>query len=188
MSELDLCTLDTGIPALTPKRAGVHMEACVWCLLECGHSNGVTLKVFEKEKNEDSSYQIVWIENQIDKSALCRAYNRDDGADDGAVAIALLLIREKTNYKAITRSVIGTGFDYWLGYKDIETDQIIGKESARLEISGILKENIYNKINKRVNNKIKQTKQSDDTSFPAYIIVVEFSQPKAEMVLRNVKS
>jgi len=45
-----------------------------------------------------------------------------------------------------------------------------------------------NHLKSKVNQKIEQTRKSDDTSFPAYIIVVGFNEPKAEMVLRNVKS
>jgi hypothetical protein len=119
--ELRLDTLESGIPALTSRRAGVHMEACIWCLLECGHNNGVSLKFIEKQ-NDPFFYRIGWPESAVDIEAIHRAYNKDDGPEDGAVAIALLLIRERTDYTAVRRSVTRTGIDYWLGYK---TAQII---------------------------------------------------------------
>jgi len=56
MRELDLNSLDKGVPAITARKAGVHMEACVWCLLECGHKSGVTLTV--REGNVEDTYQI----------------------------------------------------------------------------------------------------------------------------------
>lgn len=137
MNELDLDTLHTGIPALTPIRAGFHREACVWCLLECGHYNSVKMKVIEKPSSNLSSYKIVWNEHEIDKSALYRAYNKNDGPEHGAVAIALLLIRERTDFTVVRRSVTHTGIDYWLGYKETVDNQLF-KENARLEVSGSL--------------------------------------------------
>lgn len=185
MIELRLETLDSGIPALTPKRAGVHMEACVWCLKECGHDNGVKLKAVEEQVGS-CFYKVTWPKKLIDIDAIYRAYNKDDGPEDGAIAIALLLIREKTDYTAIRRSVTKTGIDYWLGYKNNQKGQIFGWENARLEVSGILRQSPTNKIKYRVSKKIEQTKQSDYASFPAYVIVIEFSQPLAKMVIRNV--
>jgi hypothetical protein len=182
--ELRLDTLDAGIPALTPKRAGVHMEACVWCLKECGHENGTELKVID-DQNEPCFYKVTWPKSQIDMEAIIRAYNKDDGPEYGAVAIALLLIREKTDFTAIHRAVSRTGIDYWLGYKKSSKNQIFKWENARLEVSGILKQSSTNKVKYRISKKIKQTKQSDHISFPAYVIVVEFSQPIAEMVKRD---
>jgi len=184
--ELRLDSLESGIPALTSRRAGVHMEACVWCLLECGHSNGVHLKVTEQQ-NGLCYYRLFWPENEVDIEAINRTYNKDDGPEDGAVAIALLLIREKTDYTAVRRSVTRTGIDYWLGYKSVLDNQIFARESSRLEVSGILKQNRSNKLKYRIEKKLEQTKRSDYSSFPAYVVVVEFSQPKAEMILRNVQ-
>jgi hypothetical protein len=136
MNELRLDSLSTGIPALTSRKAGMRMEACVWCLLECGHLNGVHLRVIEKQDSA-SVYKVLWPDEEVDIAALYRAYNKDDGPESGAEAIALLLIREKTDYTAIERSVVGSGFDYWLGYKT-QDEQIVTWKSARLEVSGIL--------------------------------------------------
>jgi hypothetical protein len=49
VSELHLDTLSSGIPALPSGKAAHRMEACIWCLLECQHSNGVLMTVTEKE-------------------------------------------------------------------------------------------------------------------------------------------
>lgn len=185
LPELHLDSLDRGIPAITARQAGVHMEACVWCLLECGHENGVTLTVREDE--QQSLYRLVWPEDAVDVSSLARAYNKDDGPEHGAEAIALLLVREKTDYTAIQRSVTATGIDYWLGYKDdLIGGQIFTVSSARLEVSGILRQNATNRLNVRVQRKVKQTKRSDNVTFPVYIVVVEFSQPVAEIIYRDV--
>lgn len=183
---LHLDSLTSGIPALTFSRANSHREACIWCLVECNHSNGVGLETTQPNTKDKIEYSISWNEESVDLSAIQRAYNEDDGPEDGAVAIALLIVREFTDYTALKRSVTKTGIDYWLCYKS-GSSQIFGKESARLEVSGILKENAGNTVKRRRKKKIDQTKQSDDTLFPVYVVVVEFSKPKAEMVLRNVK-
>lgn len=178
-----LDTLSNGIPALTPKKAGVHMEACVWCLSECQHTNGVQIAV-ESDSSKDL-YQIFWPEEEVDIDALYRAYNQDDGPEQGAEAIAFLIIREKTDYTALRRSITRTGIDYWLSYKSDVSDQLFSRESARLEVSGILRQTSTNRPEYRVKQKMNQTMRSDSTSFPAYIVVVEFSQPYSLITYRN---
>ena len=133
ISELHLHTLSSGIPALPSNKAAQRMEACVWCLLECQHANGVLMVVTEKET--DTQYRILWREEDIDRDALFRGYNEDDGPEHGAEAIALLLIRERTDYTAVNRSAKTTGIDYWLGYKTTANNQIFSVRDARLEIS-----------------------------------------------------
>lgn len=178
-----LDSLASGIPAITYKKAGVHFEACAWCLLECGHQKGVLLKVIGDKHND--VYSLSWNTN-LDIDALNRAYNKDDGPEQGAEAIAFLLILDRTNYTAIRRSVTSTGIDYWLGKKDVLNNQIFDMTSARLEVSGILRENKTNRINYRTKKKIAQTKQSDSSCFPVYVVIVEFGQPIAEVSFRNV--
>ena len=184
LPELHLNSLSTGVPALTVRKAGVHMEACIWCLLECDHSNGIVLTV--DEGGAYSNYRLCWPEEDIDINAINRAYNEDDGPEQGAEAIAFLLIRERTDYTAIKRSTTSTGIDYWLDYKANSQSQLFSNSSARLEVSGILRQSITNRPEYRSRKKIEQTKQSDHTSFPAYIIIVEFSQPTSKVIFRNV--
>lgn len=183
---LDLNSLDVGIPAVTARQAGVHMEASVWCLSTCGHGNDVPILVNDRHDQSQETYLICWPENEVDIDAINRAYNREDAVELGTVAIALLLVREKTEYSAIRRSVTSTGIDYWLASANDEKDQIFSHESARLEVSGILRKSRTNRVAYRVNQKQKQTERSDYTSFPAFVVVVEFSQPEAELSRRYV--
>lgn len=182
--ELKLDSLTSGIPALTAKKAGVHMEACIWCLAECKHSNGVELVVNSDISN--TKYRICWPEDAVDIEAIYRAYNQDDGPEQGAEAIAFLIIREQTDFTAIRRAITKTGIDYWLGYQTKGSDQLFAETSARLEISGILRQTDTNKPEYRAKKKIIQSQQSDSTSFPAYVVIVEFSQPSSMIVFRNV--
>ena len=70
------------------------------------------------------------------------------------------------------RSRKGTGFDYWLGLKG---DRLF-QHSARLEVSGI-RQGSDEAVQKRVNQKVAQTKRSDNLKLAAFIVVVEFGIP-----------
>jgi len=79
-----------------------------------------------------------------------------------------------TPYTIIERSRKGTGFDYWLGDKD----SVLFQKRARLEVSGILKGDDA-ALKRRYAAKTEQTQQSDELHIPAFISIVEFSNPKA---------
>lgn len=61
------------------------METCVWCLLDRKHANGLTMRVVD---GADHSYLVTWPDEEIDKEAINRSYNKDDAIEDGAEAIA----------------------------------------------------------------------------------------------------
>lgn len=179
--ELTLSSLSSGIPTLTKIKASMLKEACIWCLLNCNHSNCVQLAY---EVCGIPGYFILkWDENE-DFDGIIKAYNPDDAVEYGAEAIALLLIREKTSFTAIQRAVRTTGIDYWLGYKNTNPNSLFSMRDARLEISGILRERDSNTIKNRIKIKLKQTEASDYI-FPVFISVIEFGQPKAETVKKD---
>ncbi len=181
---INLDSLHHGIPALSPGKANMLKEACIWCLNKCHHLNGVAIAIQYDEKNE--SLPICWNSEKINEENIKRAYNQDDAIEYGAEAVSFLLIRECTQYTAIRRAATGTGIDYWLGNKKTVDNNILSN-SARLEVSGILNENKDNTVKKRIKGKLRQTTPTEKT-FPVFISVIEFSQPKAEMVLKNVKN
>jgi len=82
---------------------------------------------------------------------------------------------EGFSYEVIQRSRKGTGFDYWMG----DESALPFQNKARLEISGIRKGG-ESDIKTRVKQKLKQTNQSDG-KLPAYVIVIEFGRPVAEV-------
>lgn len=99
--------------------------------------------------------------------------------EKGAEALSFLVAVKNTEYDIVEESFIGTGIDYWLGYKDEnENYDEFNFLNARLEISGILKESKSNSFEKRIREKKAQTKASDGTGLPAYVSVVEFSNLK----------
>jgi len=106
-----------------------------------------------------------------------------EATEYGAVAIAILLVINCTEYTIIERAVKGTGFDYWL-LEDAfyDEEEIFPSGTARLEVSGIIHAEKDSEIRARVREKKKQTEVSDDRRLPALIIVTEFSRPETHMV------
>jgi hypothetical protein len=102
----------------------------------------------------------------------------EEAAQQGAYAVAILLIRALTGYTVIERSRKGTGFDWWLG-----TDDNLFQGKARLEVSGILR-GTTRRINSRIKARMAQTSQSDNLALTAYVVVVEFGTPRAKVVQR----
>lgn len=157
------------------------METCVWALLHCNHRNGVRLKVVD---GKDTGFYVVrWQEDDLDEEAVRRSYNRDDATEYGAEAVALLISIDRTPYDAIERAITTKGIDYWLGFKNRKPNEPFHR-AGRLEISGIMTETPTNSVRGRLKTKLPQTRPTDHT-FPVYIIVVEFGQPYATMVLKD---
>jgi hypothetical protein len=100
--------------------------------------------------------------------------DHQEATEAGATGLAFLLILNLTEFTIIRRARKGTGFDYWLGFKDAE---LPFQDAARLEISGILKGDAH-EMRSRVRKKLKQTQPTDGV-LPAYIVVVEFGSPKS---------
>jgi DICT domain-containing protein len=126
-----------------------------------------------------------------------RSWNDEDEAtEQGAAGIATLLANLELCLEVILRSRKRTGFDYWLGDRRIETlseaeqgataglaellldDHLVVR--ARMEVSGIRNGN-DRRITARVKEKLDQVTASDYLQIPAYVVVVEFGRPIAEV-------
>ena len=68
------------------------------------------------------------------------------------------------------------------GLRGVEQENMTNQ--TRLEVSGILDAQYPSRIVQRVKEKMEQTKQSDYSALPAYVIVVEFGRPVVYMVKR----
>jgi hypothetical protein len=163
---LNLATLKGKIRGLSPARGSAHAEACQVCLENKGHKNGVEMRL---EGTFSEIYHLKWTE-ELHNDALSSWRDIQETTEEAACGIAILIAFRVTKYRYIERSVKTTGIDYWLSNKPLES-------SARLEVSGILKETPENQISKRVKGKLNQTNASDHTKLPACVAVVEFSQP-----------
>jgi hypothetical protein len=105
----------------------------------------------------------------------------DEAVEDGACAVAILLVRRITGRTKLELSRKGTGIDYWLGLPDDPGRPFQSK--ARLEVSGLLK-GTDAQVNARVSQKQRQTQRSDSTGLPVYVVIVEFGRPKAKVAER----
>lgn len=110
-----------------------------------------------------------------------RAWNDDEVAtENGAYAIAFLVASHHLDVKVIEKSKKGSGIDYWLG----EQDGLLFQNKVRLEVSGI-RMGDESAIATRFNIKFDQSKKSDKTLLPAFVVIVEFSKPRIRTGLRK---
>ena len=163
----------TGIPSGT---GAFLAEISIVCLENEEHTSGIKMAV--NYDNEDQGCVLFWHDPE---SEFSRFFHKDldEATQFGATGIAILLIKTLTPFKVVQRSYKTTGIDYWL----VSKKSLIFQKAARLEISGNRREK-RSSYQSRVTQKIEQTKQSDSTDLPAFIVVVEFSTPKARMVSR----
>ena len=173
---LNLADLQKGLPAITPAFGAALAEACAVCLTEQAHKPGIELQV---EGDWTGSFQLFW-PNVTDQMKRC--WNDEEyTTEQAAYGIALMVIQRLTNFTVVERARRGTGFDYWLGISAKSTEMPFQK-SVRLEVSGIRRGD-RRQIRSRVKLKMEQVKPTDDLA-PAYIAIIEFSQPSAWVVER----
>jgi len=168
---IDLNEITNGLPGLSEVSGQHLLEGCVVCLTRQSHSHhGTTLQIIG-DNNVTST--LVWqniYDDQLDRTWKDQFY----ATEHGAVCIAILIALKMTEYTIIEKSARKNGFDYWLG----EKGDVLFQKKARLEISGIF-QGTPKDINKRYRVKFNQTSQSDSLRIPAYISIVEFSNPIA---------
>ncbi|MEN8217480.1 MAG: hypothetical protein ABFS56_14150 [Pseudomonadota bacterium] len=175
IERIDVYSLKDMDSYLTRETCDFFSQAASVCLDNQHHSPGVIFKV---EGDLSSEIQLFW--KPVTQQMKDSCYDMQYATEAGAYCLAILIIQKLTDYKVIRQSQKGTGFDFWLGDK---ADDYPFKDKARLEISGILKGN-KSQMTQRVEQKINQTKQSDNLKLPAYIAVVEFGTPMLQVVKR----
>ncbi|CAG2535056.1 hypothetical protein MAR621_00170 [Maribacter dokdonensis] len=171
---INLDSLGDGIMGLTQEFGNFLLQACAVCLDNQNHSTGVQMNLLTSSGSK--SVNLNW--NTVVNSQVKRNWSDlQEATEYGATALAIKLAESESTSSCIERSSKGTGFDYWLGDED---DLGIFQRKERMEISGILKENGTNTIERRVKVKSNQTKTSSSSGLNAHICVVEFSNPKGE--------
>ena len=176
-AQFDLNYLGSPAVPYVPSSYGANLaEAAGVCLESQGHPHGVEIQVRGYIVGD---YSVEWPTITEEH----RRFRSDEpkATEEGALGVAILLVELKTQYSVIEISRKGTGFDYWLG----ETADVTVQRKARMEVSGIRRGN-PSEINARVRQKLNQTKASDADygNLPAYVIVVEFGTPRAEVRMR----
>lgn len=174
---IDLESLADGNPVITANAVGFYVENCMVCFENQKHKSGVQLKLILDNIEEKATFN--W-SRSITQQILNAYRDLRRATDHASCAIALLLLREFTQYQAIEQANIGTTIDYYLSPKSTENDKLIFNSSAYLEVSGILQENPGNTIDQRIRSKRNRLKTNRD--LPVIIIVLEFSQPWSKMV------
>lgn len=158
-----------------PPACGTYLaQAGTICLDGQGHASGVKLQVKGSDATE------VAIKWRMDVTEPMRRFWKDPNVavEEGAVGIAILLVRQIKGLTVVERAETTTGVDWWLG-----TEDDLFQTKARLEVSGIMKGD-EKAINNRVSKKKSQTKQSDSAAVPALIVVVEFGTPRSTVAQR----
>jgi len=172
--ELTLEDLSVGFPHIPPECGTVLTQSAVLCLEGQGHTSGVPLAV---QGSFNATFRLVW---SVDVTEAMRRYwnDPDETAEQGAYAVALLVLRAMAGLTVLERSRKGTGFDWWLSSEDN-----LFQVAARLEVSGIMRGSLR-RVNGRLKERIAQTRRSDRSGLTAYIAVVEFGRPAARVVRR----
>jgi len=166
---IEQCTLSAG-------KCAALAEAASVCLESQQHLSGVELQI-----TGDYKEIIVLNWNKVDLKTRQTWQNLTESVEDAAYGLAILVIWKITPYKIIKQSFKGSGFDYWLGHK--KQIDFPFQETARLEVSGILK-GTKSQINQRLKEKLEQTEKSDNLKLPAFVIIAEFSAPLVKIKKR----
>lgn len=170
MPHLNLSDLQVGFPAVSPAYGETLAQVGGLCLESQEHGRGVQLRVRGDRSN---SYSVAW--PQVTEQVRRGFNDPEEATEFGAVGVAILLAKREIGYSVIERSRKGNGFDYWMGHES----GLPFERKARLEISGI-RRGRDREINARVRQKLKQIERSG-YSPAAYVIVVEFGAPLAEV-------
>lgn len=176
---LDLDQLSDVISELDESLAGYMYGAAVMCLQHNEHQSGVPceLRNFEKKLADTA---IVWTKPYSDR--IRRTFGETGyAAEFAGEGIACLTIRAYTEFKVVERSVRNDGVDFWLADK---LDVYPFQRAARMESKGITQARSESDIRDAINQGIKQSKKSDRSLLPAYIIATDFGRPVICMVQR----
>lgn len=170
--------LKRGMAGLTPEAGAFLVQAASVCL-SFKHNSPTVLKVLG---DRSISFKIDW-EVVTDQQRRSHA-DLQEMTEHGACAVAIVLARYLTGKVVVSRARKRTGFDYWLGLER-DTDGLF-QSTARLEVSGILKGTAA-RVRERVKAKLKQIGASDNTGLSAHVAVVEFGEPLAFFVTKELR-
>ena len=162
------------LPREHPGIGDALAQAGAICLESQNHTPGVALAV--RGNAAVDSYRLEWDPPTGPGSALWQ-YNQ--ATEWGAAAVAILLVNQETPYRVVESAAARTGIDFWLS----EDSDLTFQRKARVEVSGIRNGNDA-AVTRRVSQKLTHTAQSDHSQTTAYVIVVEFSRPVAEIRAR----
>jgi hypothetical protein len=167
--------LAEGKVGLSSRSGSALAESAEFCLHHNGHPELVTLTL---SGDISGAGTLEW--SAPEPNIASRTYgDLKRTVEDGACAVAIVVVTQLEGFPAVMKASQGPGFDYWLTSND-DTNLFL----ARLEVSGILKGS-ESTITTREQTKIEQTRKSDDTRLTAYTAIVEFGGPGVRTTKRN---
>jgi hypothetical protein len=111
---LTLDSLVQGFPHIPSEGGAMMAQAAMICLDHQAHAPSIRLVV---DGDFTATFALSWSEEVTEPKR--RFWNDlDEAVQQGAYAVAILLIRALTGYTVVERSRKGTGFDWWLGTDD----------------------------------------------------------------------
>ena len=159
-TSINLEQLRENLDYLVTSMSAYMCDCLVVCFAEENHNIGLILKVETEDKNY--SFQLEWT-TKITPHLIGATRDEERTTEWAAMGIALLLVRELTEYPYICTSHKKTGIDFFLSKNATEMNR-----DARLEISSIRKESPTNTLKRRLVIKKRQTEPSDALNMPAF--------------------
>lgn len=172
--QLDLASLATFMPRLLPELAVAMGWAAAVNLEEVGHQPGVLLEV---DGSVRGNFVLSWPSTY--PQALRSWADPDEATEQGACAVAALLVAALTELTIVERARKGTGFDYWLGRRD--DPEPLFQNKTRLEVSGI-RRGEATEVRRRERQKLAQVArlETEHTGrLPVIVVIVEFGTPRS---------
>lgn len=180
-NQLDLESLFSELPVMTEWLAGECYSALLVCLEHHKHKSGVEAGLRTLDETLDT-LELVWSKS-IDENDRRNWGVPGNAAERAGEGIAWLIIHKFTDYIVIERSNKKSGIDFWLGDKK-DVDKLVFQNKARMEAKGRTELKYESQIRQVVNEALDQTRRSDFTRLPAYVVVTEFSRPVIYLVER----
>jgi hypothetical protein len=177
---IDLDALESCTPQLSPAFRAYAAEACVVALSSHRHASGVEMPT---DLPTGPAHSCVEWTQPITQPALNTHRDARKRTDFAACAIALSLQPQISPYLATIVSETGDRIDFLLGSPD--PLNFLDPE-AFLEVSGIDSETDANTVSQRVRSKIQRLNRPGGPGSGngnVYVTVVEFSRPRAVVVL-----
>jgi len=178
---LDLDKLNRALPHVSESLVEYMYDAAVFVLNHHRHPSGLNCELRNLEEKLNNA-RLVWTRPYSE----CMENTFGDtsyAVEFAAEGVACLTIRATTQYTAIRRSQRNDGVDFWLAESD-DLDRFPFQFAARMESKGITEARYPSDIKARIEEGTNQSKRSDQSRLPAYIIATDFGKPVIVMVQR----
>jgi hypothetical protein len=155
--------------------------AAAVCLEERGHQTGIPIHVTV----DGSTVQRLPLYWPAASPEAQRSWaDPDEATEQGACAIAALLVDTLTDLTILERSRTHSGFDYWLGPRNHPTP--LFQDKTRLEVSGI-RHAEEDRVRARERQKFAQITRNESSQtrrLPCIVVIVEFGMPQSRFTAR----